>query len=58
MPKNSRGPYDITFKVIGAGRDGGLGPKKSVVLYLSKPSDAKKKMRQKNSVIISVLKAR
>ena len=55
---SKRGSYEIRYKVMGAGRDGGYSPVKSCVLTLNRPGDASKKLRQKNATIISVQKAK
>lgn len=55
---SSRRSYEVVFRVQGLGKNGGMGPKKSFIAMLSRPSEAKKKMRQKNAIIISVKTAR
>ena len=59
MGNNKRGTYEIRYREIGTGRDGGLGPTRSFLATLSRGSvkEASKKMRR-HGVIVGVSKSR
>jgi hypothetical protein len=56
VANNKRGLFVIRYQELGTGRDGGLGPVKSLKKTLNSPKDAKKKLRA-HAVIVSVRKA-
>lgn len=57
MGNGKRGLYEIRYKVVDGGKNGGLGPVKSFRATLSSPKQASKKLRAR-AVIISVVRAR
>lgn len=55
--KSRRVPYEIRWKPLNGGRDGGYGKVKSFIAHLSDPNQASKKLRQPGQVV-SVRRAR